>query len=318
MKTEENKKEEIAENCTEKLSSNESKLLMIRHTIKQSDANEKSNNCFSVYVSLNDQPNKKLPIVDKEKGLDTFNAAIDSLDKIDVHTLFVTTFKSKKERTGIEWRLDLGEGLDIVKTVSSAVSHEMENYKESLAGNLSANQGMPLGEIQYKHMGEVLQLKAERQMEQLNHQNTIAELNRQLQSSLDTNEDNENLISKLEKENESLEKEFDDFKNDKLSGMSSAISSAGGQILGNLAKQFIPGIIGGGAANVSGISENSNKATMVEGDDHIGLILDQIRLVVTPYDDDTLLKFYSIMEIIALDKNNLDTILKFLKPNNES
>ena len=304
------------ESQSKKKSAIEVKMQLLSDGLKTKEENG-DNTDFSINITLADQPNKKVPVVERDNGFDKFESAMERAKNYSPVSILVHTYRNKSDRNGNLWSFNLAQenetdekplGEQIADTVKSEMIKvaEIENTEN-------------LGAIEkYEHLGEILTLKSEKQLTDLKHQHQLDDLNRQLTQKQSVIKGNEKVIADLEKENKNLVDDFDSYKADRLAGISKSISQAGLSIVSNLASQYLPQLLGSGNnAGMGGMSEGQ-KTTIVEDDDPRNLLIDQIRLIISEYDQQTFMGFYRLMELIAADKGTIDIILKYLEPQTEN
>jgi len=284
------------------------KMQLLKDGIKSKE--EKGENTdFSLHIILEDEPGKKVPVVERDKGFDRFDAALERAREYDPETIIVHTFRNKSDRKGTAWSFKVGLENEInekpmpeqiAETVKSEMSKVTDNEKSE-----------GLGAVQkYEHLGEILTLKSERQLTELKHEQQLSDLNRQITEKHEIIGSNEKIIEELENENKLIADEFESFKADRLAGVSKSISQAGMSIVSNLASQYLPQLLGSGNnAGMAGTNA-AQKTTIVEDDDPRSLLIEQIRLIIADYDEETFIGFYQLMELIASDPATIDLTLK--------
>lgn len=306
------------ESKNQKMSAVEVKMQLLRDGIKNKEEND-SNTDFSIHITLQDEPSKKVPVIERSSGLENFESAMEQAKKYTPETIIVHTFRNKTDRKGSAWVFKVAENREepqkpLKEQISDAVKGEMDKLTDTLSGTEDSS---TLGAIQkYEHLGEILTLKSEKQLTELQHKQELAELNRQITEKHEIIESNNATITGLEKENKKIADEYEVYKSDKMAGVTKSISQAGLAIVSNLASQYLPKLMGAGSAAMAGVNEGQ-KTTIVEDDDPRSILIDQIRLIIAEYDQDTFVSFYRLMELIASDSATISIVLELLEPNLE-
>ncbi|MFK5855780.1 MAG: hypothetical protein QM503_06590 [Bacteroidota bacterium] len=286
----------------------EVKMQLLKDGIKSKE--EKGENTdFSLHIILEDEPGKKVPVVERDNGYERFDAALERAQDYGPETIIVHTFRNKSDRKGTVWSFNVGSENEtnerpLREQITETVKSEIKKISET--GNSEG-----LGAVEkYEHLGEILTLKSERQLTELKHGQQLAELNRQLTEKHEIIGSNEKTIEELEKENKLIIDEFETYKTDRLAGVSKSISQAGMSIVSNLASQYLPQLLGSGiTAGMAGVNEGQ-KTTIVEDDDPRSLLVDQIRLIIADYDQETFIGFYQLMELITSNPSTIGLALK--------
>jgi len=301
-----------------KKSAIELKMKLLRDGIKNKEENG-ANTDFSLHITLVDEPNKKVPVVEKAKGLEKFENAMEQAKSYNPDSIIVHTYRNKNDRKGTAWVFKLtDEEQEEEKPLGEQISEIVESQMAKAAEKLSGVGNDGLGAIQkYEHLGEILTLKSEKQLTELRHKQELADINRQLNDKHEAIMSNEETIARLEEENSQLSKDFETYKTDRMAGLTSSISQAGMSIIGNLASQYLPQLIGGEKTQGLAGSEGNHKATMVENDDPREMLIEQLRLIVAAFDQETFVNFHRLMEIISADSGIIGSILLHLEAKNE-
>ncbi len=294
------------------------RLKILRAQIAQKESENNKSYGFTLSITLKDEPNKTIEIVERAQGIENFDAAITDAKEFDPHTIIVNTYRNKTEKPkkANEWRLAMVEEpkehvIPLAEQIDESVKKQIAEMQETLKGVDGSGE---LGAVQkFEHLGKILTLNSEKEITAMKHANEVSGLNRQLTEKLDENEDLKTTIGELENDLEKVDGEFEEYKADKLSGITEGIEKGALQALVLAAKQFAPKLLGGAISGVSG--DDGQKATIVESNDPIEIYLGQLRMLISSFDEATIKSFNRLIELIAADPGTIEIALELLEPN---
>ncbi len=272
---------------------------------------------FTINVRL-DEGDDEIQLVENATGLDNFNNAInDALENDPSEIIIVTTSRKSEPRRKNNTMVVKLQKKNTANTPSTSemiektIAEKMEKIKEGLSG-VSGEKGT-LGMLteRFGHETKLLQLEMEKKTTQMEHEKMIEDMQRKLDDKdaeilemraelKDMDNDMDNLISS-----------FDEYKKNKFAGLSDQLSEVGTKALAGLAAKVLPMLSQG--KGVSGLPGDKN-TTIIEEDSEVDKLIDNMRDLLTKFSPEQFTKFYNLMILIAADRNTLDIVMKFLKP----
>ena len=278
---------------------------------------------FTVNVKL-DEGDDEIQLVENATGLEEFDAAIqDALENDPSEIIIIqTTRKNEPRRKSNTTTIELqpAKPADVPTTsemIEKIIAEKTAEIKAGLSG--MANEDGALGMIQEKfsHETKLLQLDMEKKTTQMQHQKEVEDLRRKLD---DKDAEIVEQRAEIQEANNDLDKvldAFEEFKKNKFAGLSDQLSEVGTKALAGLAAKVLPMLSGGNGGGIAGLPDAKNTTEIDEEPTAADKLLDEIRDMMKSFTSEQFTLFYNLMVLIANDKNTLDIVMKFLKPDGE-
>ncbi len=305
---------------------NHRRLKLIRHNIEQK---EKRGEKFYISIYAVFDNGNEMPVVEKVSSLDEYDEAIQlALDENPNELIIVRTDAKKTPRLKKnETRISLvaqNEKPEFTQKLMSEFEQRMAKLKEELHSDNGDGEGLGVIRKEYEHQTELMKREMTEKFKQIEFERKIEKLERQLAEKEEELAENDERYQELENEFKELENEFEKYKKDKFAGLSEQLAAAGQNALAGIVQKAIPLLTGGkGVAGLPGILQKqpaqASSTTIIEETEEnenkkIIELANQIKSMLQNFNDEQYMKFYELMTIIATDYNNLDVIMKILKP----
>ncbi len=277
---------------------------------------------FSIFVRLDDEENGEIALIEHATGVEEFDKVIEEAKENEPRQIIIsiTSKKTEPRRRSKDYKINFRDAdnknpEDTQEFIQQTIAEQLLKFKDGLSG--MEDTGLGMLEERFTHQGEILQLKTEKKINDLEHGKQIEDLKRELAQKDEEIITIKSDLQEVENDFDQLENQFVEYKKNKFAGISDQLSKVGTNALAGLAAKFLPMLTGGG---VSGLPDGNNKpgeggTTVIEDQNEVNMLTEQLREMLNDFTQEQFSNFYNLILLISQDNKVLDKIMAFLKSN---